>query len=138
MAMMVVAPASEVTPGTSHLYEVDGVQVLLMQVDGEIRATAGLCTHAATLLGPFELLDDGLIECPSHGAVFDSSDGQLIEGPKCPALPVYPAEVDEQGMVRVALPAPEEQAPAEQDPFGGARSMSAWFANPGATPDQGS
>jgi nitrite reductase/ring-hydroxylating ferredoxin subunit len=132
--MTVVAAADDITPGQSHLFELEGVKILLVRVGDTIHATSGWCTHARTVLGPFELADGQYIECPSHGAIFDPSDGARIEGPTCAALPVYAAQVDDRGMVRVALPMPEEQAPPRTT---GPPSLSAWFQGGGAeTSDQ--
>lgn len=83
--------------------EVDGARVLLIRLGEEVRATSAWCTHQRTLIGAQQVEADGLIECPLHGAVFDTVDGSLQLGPTCGAIPVYQVEVGADGAVAVAV-----------------------------------
>jgi nitrite reductase/ring-hydroxylating ferredoxin subunit len=105
----------------TRVVEIDDVKVLLIRIGDEVRATSPWCTHARTLLGDQEVDPDGLLECPLHGAVFDTADGSLQLGPACPALPVYPVTLDEDGRICVELPpdaGADAAAPRRPSSFG--------------------
>ena len=60
--------------------EFDDEPVMIANIDGRVCAISNICSHAeATLSDGY--LDDNLIECPLHGAVFDVTDGSVQEGP---------------------------------------------------------
>lgn len=108
--------------GQARVADADGVRILLIRLDDEVRATSAWCTHARTLLGDQAVDDDGLIECPLHGAVFSSEDGSLLMGPTCEALPVYPVTVGDGGAIAVDVPEADAGAPAPRR----APSFGAW------------
>jgi 3-phenylpropionate/trans-cinnamate dioxygenase ferredoxin subunit len=88
-----VASRSEIPPGTTKRVVVDGVEVLLCNVDGDFYAVEDVCTHDG---GP---LDQGELEgcrimCPRHGALFDVTTGQALTLPAVIPLPTYPVTVD--------------------------------------------
>lgn len=99
--------------GYSRVVDVEGVRLLLIRLGDEVRSTSAWCTHARTLLGE-QPVEDGLVECPLHGAVFDSFDGSLQLGPTCDALPVYPVSVGDDGAITVALPDGASETPVAQ------------------------
>jgi 3-phenylpropionate/trans-cinnamate dioxygenase ferredoxin component len=84
-----VAAASDIPPGTSKPFSVDGTEILVCNVDGSFFAIEDVCTHDGGQL------DQGTLEgmcvvCPRHGATFDVRTG----APTMPAVvPVitYPA-----------------------------------------------
>ena len=106
----------------ARVMDLDGVRVLLMRVDGEVRATSAWCTHARTLLTPSSVDEEGFIECPMHAAIFSSTDGSLLDGPSCEPLPVYPVTVDDEGAITVEVPEREPEPGAAQRPS----SFGAW------------
>jgi nitrite reductase/ring-hydroxylating ferredoxin subunit len=112
-----VTTLAELTPGRSHVFDVDGVRVLVLRLaDDEVRAASAWCTHARTLLGPFPVDAEGLIECPLHGAIFSSQTGELLDGPTCAALPIYATDVATDGTVSIDVP---EKATPARPSFGG-------------------
>lgn len=110
--------------GFATVVEVGGAKVLLIRLGEDVRAVSAWCSHMRTLLGEQPVAEDGLVECPLHGAVFDSVDGSLLLGPTCDALPVYEVEIDAQGAIAVALTA---------DTRGAAASRTSTFGAWGAT-----
>jgi nitrite reductase/ring-hydroxylating ferredoxin subunit len=102
--MKPVAQLEELADGQSHVFDLDGVKVLLIRLGAEVRAASAWCTHARTILGPFPIDPDGLIECPLHGAIFSSESGELLDGPTCDPLPIYDVKVSEDGTVHVDVP----------------------------------
>lgn len=71
--------------------ELDGQIVALVKTETGVHAVSNTCTHAdASLVDGFVM--ENWIECPLHQARYDLSTGELLDGPFCPALPVYPIE----------------------------------------------
>jgi nitrite reductase/ring-hydroxylating ferredoxin subunit len=93
----------ELRPGFATLVDVAGSKVLLIRIGEDVRAVSAWCTHMRTLMGEQPVAEDGLVECPLHGAVFDSADGSQQLGPTCDALPVYEVEIAADGAVSVAV-----------------------------------
>ena len=74
-----VARASELRPGEARRVVLDGIEVALCNVAGELYAVDDVCTHA------YASLSDGLlcgaeIECPLHGGRFDVTSGRALGG----------------------------------------------------------
>ncbi|HVA32607.1 MAG TPA: non-heme iron oxygenase ferredoxin subunit [Candidatus Baltobacteraceae bacterium] len=94
MARHKVAAASDIAPGTTHRVVVDGVEILLCNVDGTIFAIEDVCTHDG---GP---LDQGKLEgecvvCPRHGATFDVRTGDALTLPAVVPLMTFEVSVED-------------------------------------------
>jgi nitrite reductase/ring-hydroxylating ferredoxin subunit len=85
-----------------HLNDWD---VLLVNVDGHVRAYEGRCPHQGTLLSEGDLCD-GVLTCQSHVWEFDAVTGEGIN-PRDASLKVLPVKV-EDGIVFVDLCVPEQ------------------------------
>jgi naphthalene 1,2-dioxygenase ferredoxin component len=73
--------------------EVDGRDVALYTVGGEVYATDNTCTHGqARLCDGF--LDGHEIECPLHQGKFDVRDGRPTCAPVSAPLRSYPVKVE--------------------------------------------
>ena len=83
-----VAKASELTDGTMKQVAVDGGEVLLTCVKGEISALGAFCTHYNARLETGILSGDTIV-CPSHQACFCARSGDLKEPPALNALPKF-------------------------------------------------
>ncbi|GKT25686.1 non-heme iron oxygenase ferredoxin subunit [Acidovorax sp. SUPP3334] len=80
---------------------VEGRDVALYTVDGEVFATDNLCTHGnARLCDGF--LEGHEIECPLHQGRFDVRSGSALCAPLTQGLRSYPVLV-EQGTVYLKL-----------------------------------
>ena len=88
-----VARKSAIAPGSMMRVVVDGVPVLLCNVDGELYAVEDVCTHDGGALDGGEL-DGCRIMCPRHGALFDVTTGKALTLPAVVPLPTYPVRVD--------------------------------------------
>ncbi|CAM3608442.1 non-heme iron oxygenase ferredoxin subunit [Paracidovorax anthurii] len=81
--------------------DVDGRDVALYTVGGEVFATDNLCTHgSARLCDGF--LEGHEIECPLHQGRFDVRDGSALCAPLTQGVRTYPVRV-EQGRVYLKL-----------------------------------
>jgi 3-phenylpropionate/trans-cinnamate dioxygenase ferredoxin subunit len=97
-----VAALSAVPEGEARGFEVEGVEIVLCNVDGEIYALQGMCTHEDLPLDGGEV-EDGVLTCEWHGAAFDVCSGAARTLPATRPLRTYETEV-EDGRIYVALP----------------------------------
>jgi naphthalene 1,2-dioxygenase system ferredoxin subunit len=78
-----------------------GTELALYGIEGEVFATAAICTHGhARLCDGF--LDGHEIECPLHQGKFDVRSGAATCQPATDALRIYPVKID-NGRVFVDL-----------------------------------
>jgi naphthalene 1,2-dioxygenase system ferredoxin subunit len=96
-----VAAADDIGDEEAIAVTVGKLDIALYNLDGEIYATADLCTHAyASMADGF--IDDGQIECPLHGACFDIKTGKALTAPASVDLKTFPVKV-ENGRVLVGV-----------------------------------
>ena len=72
---------------------VDGTDVALYHVEGQIYATRNLCTHGHARLCEGFLLDHE-IECPLHQGRFDVRTGAVTCEPAAEPVRSYPVKID--------------------------------------------
>ncbi len=88
-----VAEIGEIPPGGKKIVEVDGVLVVVINLDGEYYAIEDVCTHDGGPLGEGRL-EDHLIICPRHGARFDVRTGAAVSLPAFEPVPTYEVRVE--------------------------------------------
>lgn len=93
MSEKLVAKKSEIADGEARRYVVDGTEVLLCNVGGEIFAVEDICTHDGGALDQGEL-EGARIVCPRHGATFDVRTGEALTLPAIMPLPTYGVRID--------------------------------------------
>ena len=88
-----VCRVDEVPPGARRAVAVAGLAwpVLVVNLDGELLITAGVCPHEDVDLTGGDL-DDGAITCPGHGYQFDLRTGRCTHDARL-VLPRYRAHV---------------------------------------------
>jgi 3-phenylpropionate/trans-cinnamate dioxygenase ferredoxin component len=98
--LVTVASADEIPPGGLKHVEVDGEEIALANVNGELYAVQGQCLH---LQGPLAdgRLEHAVLTCPWHGWQYDVRTG-LNEFDHAIRLRTYEVRV-EDGEVKVAL-----------------------------------
>lgn len=82
--------------------QVGTAKILLVNVDGQIRAYENRCPHQAWPLDQGDL-DGRELTCANHHWVFDALTGKGVNPDDC-ALRCFPVKVDEDGMICVAVP----------------------------------
>jgi len=75
-----VLKAAELPPGEAVTVEVDGEEVALANVGGEIHAVDNRCPHADGSLGE-GFLHDEVLTCPLHFWEFDVRTGECLTEP---------------------------------------------------------
>lgn len=88
-----VARKSEIEEGSILGREVNGHDVAVYSVDGEIYASDNVCTHAHAHMSD-GWLEGGVLECPLHGGRFDAKTGRGLGAPIICDLKVYPVRVE--------------------------------------------
>lgn len=98
-----VAAVEEIEPGTMLMVQVDATDILLVNLEGTIRAYQGICSHEYFELDKGFLTGDSLT-CALHLSRFDLESGEALDPPAELPLAMYPATVAE-GRVVLTLPA---------------------------------
>ena len=90
-----VAAASELEPGVPHAVEHASLgRICVGLVEGGVVAFTDQCSHREFPLSAGEILEDGTVECPWHGARFDCRTGAVIRGPADRPIAAYDARVE--------------------------------------------
>ena len=97
-----VCPRSAVGSGEMVMEEVGDREIVLADVDGEVFAFDGICTHALGYLDQGEL-DGYQVMCPLHEGRFDIRTGKVVSGEPEEPIEVYPARVTD-GTIYLEVP----------------------------------
>lgn len=93
MALKLAAKLDELDPDEPFAATIDGEQIALYLVDGDVFATHNVCTHQFALLSD-GYLEDGCIECPLHQGKFDVRTGAAMCAPATEPLKTYRVHVE--------------------------------------------
>lgn len=88
--------------GSALVIEVKGREVAFVRTGGEVYALDNECPHAGQALGDGEVIEEGILECPGHGATFNVATGDVVNGPATEPVETFDVEVVD-GMIRVAI-----------------------------------
>ena len=80
--------------GTFAAVLASGERVCLIRQGDKVSALRDECAHQGMPLSAGEVLPDGTIECPWHGARFDCVTGALRRGPAEEDVPAYSVRVE--------------------------------------------
>jgi 3-phenylpropionate/trans-cinnamate dioxygenase ferredoxin component len=94
-----VGPALDVAPGAVKAVDLDGLAVIIVNVDGDLYAVANQCGDSPLPL-QFSTLEGAELRCSWHGCRYDVRTGQRLDGPE--RIAVFPVAV-ESGEIRVAI-----------------------------------
>ena len=97
-----LAAATELDPGEVIATELDGIELLLANFEGEIYALRDGCPVDGSSLGGARLTDDGVIVCPWHNCAYDVRTGARVDGEAGEGLRVVPVAT-RNGAVQVAV-----------------------------------
>jgi nitrite reductase/ring-hydroxylating ferredoxin subunit len=103
MAEYEVARVTAVPEGEARGFTVGGEEIVLCNVEGEIYALQGICTHEELTLDGGEV-EDGVLTCEWHGAQFDVRTGAVCSLPANVPLRAFDTRVDDDGRIFVTLP----------------------------------
>src|SRR5205809_8129495 len=89
-----VATTDEIAPGQAKLVEAGGSEIALFNVGGSFHAIDNTCTHVGGPLSEGEI-DGAEVTCPSHGAMFDVTTGQVLGPPAASNVTRYNVRVED-------------------------------------------
>ena len=93
--------AGQLWDGEMETFDVGDAEVLVLKVDGQIRAYDGICPHQSASLVEGEL-KAGVLTCRVHEWQFDALTGNGVN-PKGSSLARHDVRVSDDGMVCVRL-----------------------------------
>ncbi|MET1232796.1 MAG: non-heme iron oxygenase ferredoxin subunit [Candidatus Limnocylindrales bacterium] len=105
-----VAALADVTPGTMLRVQVDGTDILLVNLEGEVRAMQGICSHEYFELDQGFLTGDSLT-CALHLSRFDLITGEALDPPAELPLAMYAVVIEGD---RIVLELPEGPIPVNE------------------------
>ena len=105
-----VAALEDVAPGTMLRVQVEGTDILLVNLEGSIRAMQGICSHEYFELDQGFLTGDSLT-CALHLSRFDLDSGEALDPPAELPLAMYPASIEGD---RIVLELPEGPIPVNE------------------------
>lgn len=89
-----VARIDEIAPDRKKTVAVNGIDVVIVNLDGAFYAIEDVCTHDGGPLGEGKL-DGCQIICPRHGARFDVRTGEALTLPAFEPAPTYEVKVQD-------------------------------------------
>ena len=88
-----VASVSEVPAGGILGVDVNGTKVLLSNIDGEIHAVSGICTHEYYELDKGFVMESAVV-CALHLSQFDLRTGEVYNPPAVDPLRVFNVKIE--------------------------------------------
>ncbi|MGZ8583475.1 MAG: Rieske (2Fe-2S) protein [Actinomycetota bacterium] len=95
-----VGKADDIAEGDATAFDVNGAQIAVSRVEGELHAFSDICTHRQCNLSLGGEIEGTTIECECHGSVFDMTTGAVVEGPAEEPIATY-AVSDEGGDLKI-------------------------------------
>jgi 3-phenylpropionate/trans-cinnamate dioxygenase ferredoxin subunit len=92
-------------PGKMKVVKVDGDEVAVTKIDDAFYAFSNTCTHSLHPMN-FGYVSGKEAVCIFHWAIFDATDGHVIQGPAYQPLQTFEVRVQD-GEVQVAAPLPK-------------------------------
>lgn len=97
-----VGSVDDLPVGERLFIEIDGLPIVIFNIDGEYLAIADRCSHDDGSLGEGRL-EGYEIVCPRHGARFDVRNGEVLTLPAVVDIPAYPLRIQD-GQIEIGLP----------------------------------
>jgi len=94
VARQMVAPLSDLPPGTMRGYEVGKRKIIIVNLDGELHALDGICSHAYSELSHGFFAGD-LVTRALHLSQFDVRTGEPISPPAAEPIAKYPVVIED-------------------------------------------
>lgn len=92
MTYVKVAKTSDIPAGKMKNVEVDGIEILIANVEGMFYAVGDRCPHLNAKVSE-GTLNNTVVTCPRHLSSFDVTTGRVISGTRS-NLPTYDVKVE--------------------------------------------
>jgi len=100
---IVIRGATDLPSGEMRTIHMGDRDLLVVKLGDRFHVVDDTCTHERCSLGQ-GWLEDGIVECPCHGATFDVRTGAALTLPATRPLHVYPARVGPDGALQIEVP----------------------------------
>jgi len=80
-----IAKVDEVPVGTMKHIELNGKEIMIVNLDGKFYALSDRCSHTNAPLSMGHI-QGTIITCPMHGARFEITTGKKVSDPKMPSF----------------------------------------------------
>ena len=97
MAQMKVCSLESVPAGSMKQFYIGELEILVVNLNGQIFCLDGRCTHAGAPLAE-GTLNGEVLTCPWHGSQFNVTNGAVWRGPAEKKLRVYPSTVKDKSV----------------------------------------
>jgi nitrite reductase/ring-hydroxylating ferredoxin subunit len=94
-AFVEVAKLDEVPAGKMKHIELNGKEIMIVNLDGKFYALNDRCSHTNAPLSMGHI-QDSILTCPMHGARFDITTGKKVSDPKMPSFNIDSLPVNMQ------------------------------------------
>ncbi len=89
-----VGRVEEIVDGEAKAFVVNGDEIAVARVEGDLYAFSDICTHRACNLSMGGEIEGTSITCECHGSVFDMQTGEALEGPATEPIATFEARVE--------------------------------------------
>lgn len=100
-AFVEVAKLDEVPAGKMKHIELNGKEIMIVNLDGKFYALNDRCSHTNAPLSMGHI-QDSILKCPMHGARFDITTGKKVSDPKMPSFNIDSLPVNMQKYMEYA------------------------------------
>ena len=91
MTLMKVAKTNDILVGKMKHVEIDGIEILIANVDGKFYAVGDRCPHLNAKISE-GTLNNTIVTCHRHLLAFDLTTGRVISGTRS-NLPTYDVKI---------------------------------------------
>lgn len=105
LEFVVVGTVEEVGEGQRLFVEIDGLPIVIINLNGNYYAIGDVCSHDDGPVGEGNLEGFEII-CPRHGARFDIRTGKVLALPAFIDIPAYPVRLL-GNQIEIGLPVEE-------------------------------
>ena len=82
-------------PGVMHPVALDGRDIAVVNLRGELHAFGNFCPHeGVTLTSGYGALLEDMVACMLHSSLFEIASGEVIAGPAYTGLTKYEVRID--------------------------------------------
>jgi len=81
MSLFKAAEKTEIPEGSMKVFNIEGKEVLIINIEDTFYAIGAKCTHMGGDLSK-GAIDQKTIKCPRHGAIYDIATGESLSGPR--------------------------------------------------------
>jgi nitrite reductase/ring-hydroxylating ferredoxin subunit len=100
-AFVEVAKLDEVPVGKMKHIELNGKEIMIVNLDGKFYVLNDRCSHTNAPLSMGHI-QDSILTCPMHGARFDITTGKKVSDPKMPSFNIDSLPVNMQKYMEYA------------------------------------